>query len=80
MRHDPKNVITTAGSFQLTVLAQRRVTRLGYVGQVVNLRRIGNPPGGGSHALGFVLTVGRRVANPPQIDNLPHKNNFGPTE
>jgi hypothetical protein len=47
MRDVSANVITTVGSFQLTVLAQKRVTRLGYVGQ---------------------------------MDNLPPKTNFGPTE
>ncbi|HXB73512.1 MAG TPA: SCO family protein [Candidatus Acidoferrales bacterium] len=36
------------------------------VGQVVNLRRIGNPPGG------LARTAGRRISNPPQVNNLPH--------
>src|SRR5450432_1432691 len=42
-----------------------RVKRL--VGQVVNLRRTANPPAGSTR------NVGRRIANPPQINNLPHK-------
>jgi len=44
MRDDPENVITTAGNFQLTVLAQKRVTRLGYVGRVANPPLINNAP------------------------------------
>src|SRR5450432_3980650 len=37
-----------------------------FVGQIVNLRRIGNPPAGITRA------AGRRIANPPQVGNLPH--------
>jgi len=40
---------------------------VGFGGQVVNLRRIGNPPVGVTHA------AGRRINNPPQVHNLPHK-------
>ena len=50
-----------------------------HVGQVVNLRRIGNPPA----AIWMVLPPARpgwlaaasrrRINNPPQVNNLPHK-------
>ena len=48
------------------------------VGQLVKLRRIGNPPvGGAADRLRIGATVGRRIANPPQVANpvadLPHK-------
>jgi len=36
------------------------------VGQVANLRRIGNPPAGSTH------NPDRRIGNPPQLDKLPH--------
>jgi len=42
------------------------------VGQVGNLRRIVNPPAAGLHEPpGMFLSVGRRIANPRQIANLP---------
>src|SRR5450759_2757168 len=49
-----------------------------FVGQIVNLRPIGNRPGEAEHALTTVhgrgaSKSGRRVGNPPQINNLPHK-------
>jgi len=50
------------------------------VGQVVNLRRIGNPPGGSEPvpALGAGdSNCGRRIANPPQFDKLPHRGDTG---
>jgi hypothetical protein len=40
--------------------------RRGCVGQVVNLRRVGNPPGRPR------AMVGRPIDNRPQVDNLPH--------
>jgi len=49
----------------------------GYVGQIVNLRRIVNPPARCA-ASRFALCIrgvsncGRRIANPPQVNNLPH--------
>jgi len=36
------------------------------VGQLVKLRRIANPP------VGVMRAAGRRIANPPQVRNLPH--------
>ncbi|HMC61477.1 MAG TPA: hypothetical protein VKJ01_19960, partial [Candidatus Solibacter sp.] len=45
-----------------------RIARLPVIfGQFVNLRRIGNPPAGSMH------NPNRRIANPPQLANLPHK-------
>jgi hypothetical protein len=45
------------------------------VGQVVNLRRIANPPAAGAaECLGISTRIGRRIANPPQDAILPHKN------
>jgi len=48
-----------------------------FVGQVGNLRRIVNPPGRcGSEPVilaAWCADSGRRIANPPQADNLPHK-------
>jgi len=47
------------------------------VGQVVNLRRIGNPPaeycGHGYQHGPLAAASRRRINNPPQIANLPHK-------
>jgi hypothetical protein len=47
------------------------------VGQVVNLRRIGNPPaapcGQGGKREKNRCASRRRITNPPQIHNLPHK-------
>ena len=40
---------------------------IAFVGQIGNLRRIGNPPAG------VVRAAGRRISNPPQVANLPHK-------
>ena len=43
---------------------------MGYVGQIVNLRRIGNPPDAGpTSPSGLAPNVGRRIANPPQVGN-----------
>jgi len=42
------------------------------VGQLVKLRRIGNPPARVTSA------AGRRIANPPQVGNLPHTFPAGP--
>ena len=46
------------------------------VGQIVNLRRIVNPPRAmrqRASPFGALSTrSGRRIANPPQVDNLPH--------
>jgi hypothetical protein len=55
------------------------IEHLVLVGQVVNLRRIVNPPAAGpDESLRHRLQVGRRIANPPQIAkqiaNLPHKS------
>jgi len=48
------------------------------VGQIVNLRRMVNPPArcGSERARvgGLLAGHGRRIANPPQVDNLPHKS------
>ena len=45
------------------------------VGQVVNLRRIGNPPVGSGIRLEAVRCAPiRRIANPPQDTILPHKD------
>jgi hypothetical protein len=44
------------------------------VGQVVNLRRIANPPAGSGIRLEAVrYAPTRRIANPPQDTILPHK-------
>jgi len=44
------------------------------VGQVVNLRRIGNPPAGGlCESSGVLIESAGRIANPPQATSLPHK-------
>ena len=44
------------------------------MGQIVNLRRIGNPPAlAPTSTAGLALEIGRRIANPPQVANLPHK-------
>jgi len=40
------------------------------VGQIVNLRRIGNPPAGVMRAAGW------RINNPPQVTNLPHRRDI----
>jgi hypothetical protein len=47
----------------------------GDVGQVANLRRIGNPPARVPENVPEVLvTAGsRRIHNPQQVDNLPHR-------
>jgi hypothetical protein len=51
------------------------------VGQIVNLRRIVNPPPrceasrsgvASPHLAGFPAASSRRIANPPQVNNLPH--------
>jgi hypothetical protein len=42
------------------------------VGQVVNLRRVGNPPGRHWQTL-----AGGPIDNRPQVDNLPHKGASG---
>ena len=44
------------------------------VGQVVNLRRIDNPPAGAPcKSSGVLLNSAGRIANPPQAASLPHK-------
>jgi hypothetical protein len=47
------------------------------VGQIVNLRRIVNPPRDAAASVSVVAALpahsGRRVANPPQDTMLPHK-------
>jgi len=47
------------------------------VGQIGNLRRIVNPPARcGSEPpviAALPASCGRRIANPPQVNNLPHK-------
>src|SRR5258708_1767600 len=48
-----------------------------FVGQVVNLRRIGNPPvepcGQATNASALAAASRGRINNPPQVNNLPHK-------
>jgi len=52
-----------------------------FVGQVANLRRIGNPPAALSRSATATVAKcwrlaahrGRRISNPPQVNNLPHK-------
>ena len=46
-----------------------------YVEQVVNLRRIGNPPAEvPCKSSGVFGGSAGRIGNPPQIANLPHKD------
>jgi hypothetical protein len=48
--------------------------RNAFVGQVVNLRRIGNPPvASAADCLKIGTHIGRRISNPPQDTILPHK-------
>jgi hypothetical protein len=43
------------------------------VGQIGNLRRIGNPPADVQTAAGVLVGArSRRINNPPQVTNLPH--------
>jgi len=41
-------------------------------GRLFNLRRIGNPPGVREPCARRVKAPGRRINNPPQVNNLPH--------
>jgi hypothetical protein len=44
------------------------------VRQLVKLRRIGNPPvGGAAECLRLGTHINRRINNPPQVANLPHR-------
>jgi hypothetical protein len=47
------------------------------VGQIGNLRRIVNPPRDAPASVPVVAALpapsGRRITNPPQVNNLPHK-------
>jgi 16S rRNA (uracil1498-N3)-methyltransferase len=53
----------------VTLLAASRRSTLPDVGQVFNLRPIFNRP-----VEGLDSSPGRRIKNPPQIENLPHEN------